>query len=230
MAELSLVAGAVARLLVVVGGGLSTVMVAYAGIVWMSASGDPQNVSRARGALIGALGGLVVLGVGFLMPRVVDQVVVGPVGGVVLGTEAGVDCDQLLRDQLIFQRGASTADRMNVVIRNIQSRRRECSREVWDPYVDDIGYTVVIKKGTGSGTGACFSVPPEVGGDAVVGDLSVPRGLRIKNDLDLAARKGSGRDADNNIIVYWGNGSRRPNDSAGCWLYIARLRSWGSNY
>ena len=48
--------------------------------------------------------------------------------------------------------------------------------------------------------------------------------------MKKAARESSGRDADNNIIVYWGDGSRKPADGAGCWLYVARLRTWDSNY
>ena len=109
------------------------------------------------------------------MPRVVSEVVIGPVGGVTMGVEAGVDCDQVLRQQLVFQRGASTADRMNMVISNIQHRRGACSQEAWDPEVDDKGYTVVVSPGAPSGTGACFTTPPEVGKDAEVGDLLVPR-------------------------------------------------------
>ena len=82
MDELSHVLAAVARLVVVLGGGLCTVMVAYAGIKWMTGAGDPQEMSKARMALLGALGGLVLVGVGFVGPRVVNEVVVKPVGGV----------------------------------------------------------------------------------------------------------------------------------------------------
>ena len=205
-------------------------MVGYVGILMMTGAGDPQNMARARMALVGALGGLVLVGVGFIMPRVVSEVVIGPVGGVTLGVEVGVDCDQVLRQQLVFQRGASTAARMNVVIRHIQHRRSECSEGFWDPEVDDKGYNLVVSPGTPAGTGACFTMPPPVGKGAKVGDQLVPRGLRIANDMNKAARESSGRDADNNIIVYWGDGGRKPSDAAGCWLYISRLRSWDSNY
>ena len=230
MAEISVVMGAVTRVLVIVGGGLSTVMVAYAGIMWMTSGGDPQGMSKARMALVGALAGLVMVGIGFIGPRVVHEVVIGPLGGVNLVVDVGLDCDLILREQLIFQRGASDAERMNVVIRAIQNTREGCEREVWDPFVDDKGYSIVVRRGAGSGTGACFGIPAPVGEQAEVGDLLVPRGLRQQNDFKLAARNTSGRDADNNIVVYWGNGSRRPTDSAGCWLYVSRLRVWGSNY
>ena len=82
MEEVSFIVGAVARVLVVIGGGLSTVMVGYAGIMWMTSAGDPQGMSKARMALLGALGGLVMVGVGFIVPRVVHEVVIGPLGGV----------------------------------------------------------------------------------------------------------------------------------------------------
>ena len=159
MDELSHVLGAVARLVVVLGGGLSTVMVAYAGVKWMTAAGDPQEMAKARMALLGALGGLVLVGVGFVGPRVVNEAVVRPVGGVTLDLEVGFNCDQVLRDQLVFQRGASPAERMNRVIRVIQSQRRDCSQEVWDPQVHNAGYTVVLGSGSAGGAGPCFDLP-----------------------------------------------------------------------
>ena len=41
----------------------------------------------------------------------------------------------------------------------------------------------------------------------------------------------SGRDSENNIIVYWADEvAERPSDAASCWLYFARLRSWHENF
>ena len=46
-------------------------------------------------------------------------------------------CYPLLKNQLIFQRGASTAGAMNELIGQIQSARDVCSPELWNPEVDD---------------------------------------------------------------------------------------------
>ena len=44
-------------------------------------------------------------------------------------------------------------------------------------------------------------------------------------------RPTSGRDSDNNIIVYWSNtAGSTPADNSACWLYVSRLNSWDENY
>ena len=140
MDELASIFNNVARLVAIVGGGISTVALCYADIMWMTASGDPQKMGQARMALMGAIGGLVIVGIAFIVPRIVSQAVIEPVGGVALGGEAGADCDQVLKNQLVFQRGASTAANMNVVIAQLQAQRDECTSETWNPVVNDAGY------------------------------------------------------------------------------------------
>ena len=225
MDELASIFNNVARLVAIVGGGISTVALCYAGIMWMTASGDPQKMGQARMALMGAIGGLVIVGIAFIVPRIVSQAVIEPVGGVALGGEAGADCDQVLKNQFVFQRGASTLSNMNVVISQIQAQRDECTSETWDPEVNDAGR---LPDGTVSG---CFPDEDGATGDtAEVGDTEVPRSLKNKNDEDEAVRATSGRDSDNNIIVYWGNGEKRPTDASACWLYVSRLRIWDESY
>ena len=46
-------------------------------------------------------------------------------------------CDRLLKNQLLFQRGASTAEGMNEVIGQLQYIITECDEEQWNPQVDD---------------------------------------------------------------------------------------------
>ena len=37
----------------------------------------------------------------------------------------------------------------------------------------------------------------------------------------------SGRDGNNNIIIYFGgHGDERPSDGAPCWMYVERFGSW----
>ena len=64
MSELGLLRAALPGLLIIVGGGVCTIMVGYAWIMWMMSGGDPQGMAKAKMALLGALGGLVVVGLG----------------------------------------------------------------------------------------------------------------------------------------------------------------------
>ena len=230
MHEVSALASSVTRLLVVTGGVVAGITLAYAGFMFMTSQGDPQRVSRAKNAFLGALVGLLVSGGAFVLPKAVSEVVIEPVGGVGADFQSGVDCDRMLREQLVFQRGASTSKRMNVVIKRIQGQQRECEEGVWAPFVDDSGYSVVLGRGVPNTAGACFNTPPQMGTLARVGGYQVPGGLRKKKDLKLAARSFSGRDAENNVIVYWGQGDRRPSDGSACWMYVSRARRWFSGY
>lgn len=238
MDELGNVTGSVTRLLAAVGGGVSAIMVCYAGLMWMLSGGDPQGMAKAKMGFMGALGGLVVVGLAFIVPMIVSRAVIEPVGGVAVNSEVGFDCDHVLKRQLVFQRGASDADRMNVVIKQVQSTRGgECPSDVWNPLVNDEGHKE--KTIDGKSVGGCF------GGDelssaadkveqvksAGVGDTVVPRGLRQQNDLEKPPRLASGRDRDNNIIVYWDhNAERRPASQAVCWMYSDRLSLWEEEY
>ena len=251
MTELSTLMENVARLLAVVGGGISAIAFCYAGILWMTASGDPQKMGQARTAIFGAIGGLVIVGVAFMAPRIISEFVIEPAGGQVLGGDGGVSCDGILRSQLLVQRGASTATRMNQVISQIQAQRDECPEDVWDPLVVDafpipgtaggIGGSADPTKCWG-GTPAATGIPDTEGTDGKVGDTQVPRSLRVGNTDGVAGVRGtpvgtgtvratSGRDSSNNILVFWsGDADRRPTDSSTCWLYSSRLRTWDENY
>ena len=138
--------------------------------------------------------------------------------------QAKEHCDQLLKDQLVFTRGASTATRMNEVIRTIQTHRQTCAPELWNPQVDDSPTGVVAANGT-----ACFSANAASNRNSV-GNTLVPHGLRTGYRFDGPVRVTSGRDSDNNIIVYWALAQNRPADNALCWLFLRRLNTWTSNY
>ena len=43
-------------------------------------------------------------------------------------------------------------------------------------------------------------------------------------------RSTSGRDSENNIIVYFGDERWRSYDGAGCRFYVSGIRVWGENY
>ena len=232
MTELSTLMENVARLLAVLGGGISAIAFCYAGILWMTASGDPQKMGQARTAIFGAVGGLVIVGIAFMAPRIISEFVIEPAGGQVIAGDQGVSCDALLRSQLQVQRGASTDGRMNQVISQIQAQRDECPEDTWDPVVTDMDED-------DPAPAACFGAVVHSGGGitdtegdkGVVGDTQVPRSLRLENSDTKNVRVASGRDSSNNIIVYWAEDpNSRPTDSAKCWLYSSRLRTWDENY
>ena len=238
----------VARLLAVVGGGISAIAFCYAGILWMTASGDPQKMGQARTAIFGAIGGLVIVGVAFMGPRIISEFVIEPAGGQMLGGDYGMSCDDILRSQFVVQRSASTATRMNQVISQIQAQRDECPEDIWNPTVVDAPF-VVASSPAGATVTDCWGldigfalsghgVPNTKGIKGRIGDTQVPRGLRVGNTDDSAdgvsdgqVRERSGRDSSNNILVYWsGNPDQRPTDSSTCWLYDKRIRTWDENY
>ena len=135
------------------------------------------------------------------------------------GSPVGENCDQLLRNQLVFQRGASTAGRMNEVIRQIQAQRDECAREIWNPRVDD-----------SNAASGCFGGTIPALGDpltAKVGNLAIPRTLYAGFTDPDTVRPTSGRDSDNIIIIYWSMiEGETPADRAACWLFISRFNAW----
>lgn len=211
MDEITALFGSISRLIMIVGGGISTITVCYAGILWMTSSGDPQNMSKARMALMGSIGGLIIVGAAFIVPRIISDTVIEPIGGNVMGTEAGQNCDDILRNQFVFQRNASTPDHLNSVIAQIQNQRvDQCASDVWDPDVLGVAATATL--------GGCLADN--------VGGADVPSGLHKGGTPNPDhARYLSGRDRDNNIIVHWTTASR-PTDNALCWMYTSRLSTW----
>ena len=120
MEEMANLINNVARFLAFGIGGVSVIVFIYAGFLFMTASGDPQKTGQARQALMGAFIGLIITGAAFVLPRIISQAIIEPAGGVSIVTEGQVACDSLLEDQLVAQRGANSAARMNEVIRLIQ--------------------------------------------------------------------------------------------------------------
>ena len=68
MEELSTIFGNVGILVAALAGGISLVMFGFAGIQYMTAQGDPQGMSRAKMSVIGAVVGLAIAGLAFVMP------------------------------------------------------------------------------------------------------------------------------------------------------------------
>ena len=241
MQELMSIGTNVATLIAIGVSVVSGIVVAFAGFQYATASGDPQKVGLAKNSFIGAFIGLIIASLAFIGPRIVTDMVIKPVGGVAVETEQGLNCDGILRNQLVFQRGASTKDRMNTVISQIQSRHTECASDVWDPEAIDMGAVTATSGDIAAGTpykGQCYK-----GGNGgfdqsadkpKVGDQNLPEGLmrNFGTTGNLPSpRSTSGRDSANNIIVYWADDvANRPSDAASCWYYNARLNSWHENF
>ena len=229
MNDISNIMGNVTTLLALVGGGLSAVALAYAGIMWMTASGDPQKMAQVRTAVIGVVGGLILVGLAFIIPRVVSQVVVEPAGGVTFDWDVGFNCDQVLRDQLAVQRSVSDTARVNILIGQIQSQREECSSEIWNPKATNIDHH--------SGDG-CFSAQVLAGlpvglteaSRLKVGSSVVPRTFRVKEGILYSIRSTSGRMRTTTSSSTGTPGgppplpTRIPSDGSKCWLYVSQDR------
>ena len=202
-----------------VGAAVAVFFIAYSGYLFISAQGDPQRMAQARGSLIGVVVGLVLIGGAFIIPGTISRFIIEPAGGVPVEPRVGFDCDSLLKEQLVFQRNASSYERMQFVISQIQSQRPECDSESWSPVVR-------VKKGHSRG---CFDVSLKK-----VGDVPVPEGLMSSAGVPMNSSR---RDAGNNIIVYWtgpavsfGEANSLPSDAAICWLYVSELSRWTQSY
>ena len=218
---LSIVYG-IAWILGAIGAALSVIYVVYSGYLFMSSQGDPQRMAQARTSIIGVAIGLVLIGGAFIIPTTISRYVIEPAGGVRVEPRAGADCDGVLKDQLVVQRTASTAERMQFLISQIQGRRDECSMDLWDP---------VVRDRSGRPLGCNFDDDDD--DDPDVGGVSVPEGLKS----GASVFNKSSRDADNNIIVYWVHPDDSvapktglPSDGAVCWLHVAAFGAWTENY
>ena len=250
MDEAGNIVSRIAMLAVYIFGAMSVLAICYAGFMYMTAAGDPQKSGQARNALFGAIGGMIIVGVAFMVPRLISETVIEPSGGASIGGSTTVSCDEVFRNQLVRQQAAGNASRMNQVKVQVQQRQaEECASEVWDPIV----FTNVV--GTGDGqwgnTAAGYEdvvTPPAYANTSVdkcatlaraagapsatnpafssrtIGGLQVPPGL--ERFVSHAGPR-SGRDGENNIIVYFhGHQDNRPSDGAACWMYVHRLGNW----
>lgn len=196
---------------------------AWAGWMYMSSMGDPNRSAAARNSVICVCVGILIIGGAFIIPGVVSDVVVEPVGGITVDLEGGVNCDQILRDQLRMNREASTVPRMQFVIQQIQSKYDDCRTETWSP---------VVKVSSPSAS-QCFDVTSGSGAHETVASVPIPESLRWRA---TSLSQGSGRDEWGNIIVHWtsyvgpGQPFGHPSDGSLCWMYIGSLNDWIEGY
>ena len=89
----------------------------------------------ALNALFGAIGGMIIVGVAFMVPRLISETVIEPSGGAALTSSSITSCDQVFKNQLVRNQAAGSGSRMNQIKVQVQQRQEECAAEVWDPLI-----------------------------------------------------------------------------------------------
>ena len=129
-------------------------------------------------------------------------------------------CDQILKLGLDYFKEATDAQGMQDVVPVVKEYYPECDLYDWNPTPDDR-----------NARGGCWqgNVPRLNSAGAVIGNTAVPSSLFESSGEDEEVRITSGRDEENNIIVYWSKDQElKPHDGADCWLYNSRLTKWDS--
>ena len=216
----------VTRVLAILGGGLAAVTVCFAGFQFMTGAGDPNKMSQARMSLLGTVGGLILVGIAFIIPKFVAETVTDPVGGVPVVQVGSGNCDEILRSQLVFQTAVSRNVEFQAVVDGIQSSRPECRETLWAPVISDPSESDLKK---------CVGVVGDWSA-ARIGGQYVPASLRDGGESGAKPRGSAGRDADNNILVHFRVGldpnqyEHLPSDGSICWMYLSRLGTWLESY
>lgn len=106
-------------------------------ISYMGAGGDQQKVQQGVAGMRNALIGAVLIGGASLIINFVVLDIVRPAGGEVGNIGVGLDCDNLLQQQLLSSPLATAnADNANAVIAGIQAQRpSDCPPDTWNPVV-----------------------------------------------------------------------------------------------
>ena len=165
---------------------------------------------------------------------------------------AAAGCDEVFRDQLVRQRAANSAHRINQVKALVQQRMPdECPAGPWDPVaITGSQLAKSLEPGwggtySGKGEGArlplefaadngqCASLAPkgnDAPADRAIGGMAVPPGIRELTSAGNTEFAGNtGRDGENNIVVYFSErADQRPSDGAACWMYVSGLGRWAS--
>lgn len=215
-----------ARFVAILGGALAAVFVAYTGILWMTSGGEPQRVAQARGALIGVVVGLILVGMAFLVPKIVSETIIEPAGGFRVSAHYQSGCDQHLRRHLVATRAAGNKATIEAVIDEVQTRYSECGVDVWNPIP-------VVEGGSNAVTQAkaCAGDWKPAASDVKMGGIPVPELLLDEqgSPAQYRVRDETHRDPFNNILVLWAP-SDPPSDDSACWVYYSRFGSWQVGY
>ena len=215
-------------LILAIGAGAFVISISVAGVYYVTAFGDPQKISVAKGALMSSMLGILLMAFAPIAPRVLNQVVFEPagLGGVV--TNAGTGCDSTLRTSLLTQRSVNTASAVNSMISQIQSQRNdECGKTVWDVAVVTAGFTEPsADSAAGTAQDACGHKGSE--SQMRINNTDLPPSItaivaqRTGGTVDQGA---FARDANGNMLMEFVTG-QRPTDGSKCWLYMSSGNFW----
>ena len=205
MEEIAGIFNSIGLVLTAILGGFGVISLSVAALLYMNAHGDPQQVNKAKTAAIGAIIGLIMGGMAWVLPGIISRAIVEPSGGQSLTTSGSVQgCDQIFKSQLVAQRQINTHGRINELISTIQNTRDECRPDTWNPKARELSTTSSCKDKTD------------------VNDVDVPIGLSGEEQSAKFKAKAV-RDQDNNIVVDF---SAPPGDTLMCWLYVSRSGVW----
>ena len=257
MSEVFQLGSGLITLAVYAGGVVVVLFIVYSGFLYATSGGESQRVAQARTSLFMCLLGLMIIGLAFIVPRVITESVVQPAGGVSLGMQDGIDCDAVLRSQILSQRSVDQASEVNVLIRLIQERYGQCDSHSWDVEAEAPHLVISAEKefsetnyfyaDSGNNEKSCVGSLP--------GGVSVPPGLLAVNHKSLevdgtkvnqlnngdpisvfvvggdsALSLAMTRSTTGDIVV-WFDRARSPWDGSICWIYHARYGLWvGQGY
>ena len=220
-------------LILAVGAGAFMISISIAGVYYVTAFGDPQKISVAKGALMSSILGILIMAFAPIAPRVLNQVVFEPagLGGVV--TVSGTGCDQTLKTALLTQRSVNTAKAVNSMISQIQSQRSDdCGATIWDPAVIGTGF-IAGTTGSDSGPGVAqafcgFKGTWAQGSQMRIGNTDLSPSLTSivhQRTGTTVTQGGFARDAVGSMLVEFATASR-PTDGSQCWVYMSQGNFW----
>ena len=186
-------------------------------ISYMGAGGDQQKVQQGVAGMRNSLIGAVLIGGAGLILNFVVLDIVRPAGGDVGSIGQGINCDSLLRQQLIASPLATAnVANANAIVVSIQSQRGDdCPSDSWNPEIDDsvvdiTGFPVnvpqsLMSAGSTPATAGGFRDSPVRGGNGDVGIIF---------------------DGSSGTHSYNGQPRTRTLDQANRWMYIANAGTW----
>ena len=173
-------------------------------ISYMGAGGDQQKVQQGVAGMRNALIGAVLIGGASLIINFVVLDIVRPAGGEVGNIGVGLDCDNLLQQQMLSSPLATAnADNANAVIAGIQAQRpADCPPDTWNPWVKNdsaagnkfnVNVPPTLSKDGTAAPAAPFRQSPwrdNLGNIAIVFDMGVsnPRGSPVTLPLNRGTR------------------------------------------
>ena len=182
-------------------------------ISYMGAGGDQQKVQQGVAGMRNALIGAVLIGGAGLIINFVILDIVRPAGGEVGSVGKGLDCDNLLQQQMLSSPLATAnADNANAVISGIQSQRpSDCPPDTWNPWVTAAAKTDKFD----------VNVPPTLSTDGTAGGTKAFANTPWRDNLGNI-----GVDFEMVTTDPRGSPATLPLDRGTRWMYLANQGVW----